>query len=71
MYRRVGQNPNERYSFRWQPQFRPDNNGEPEYLKKRLFLLTKNQMYALLNIFGDILDTVTDVWKTRLKTKVN
>jgi len=37
MYRRVGQNPNERYSFRWQPQFVPDNRGESEYLKKRLF----------------------------------
>ena len=37
MYRRVGKNANERYSFRWQPQFRPNNNTDSEYLKKRLF----------------------------------
>ena len=37
MYKRVGRSPNERYSFRWQPQFVPDNRGESEYLKKRLF----------------------------------
>lgn len=37
LYRRVGTNPNERYSFRWQPQFFPNNNTSSEYLKKRLF----------------------------------
>jgi len=55
MYRRVGQNPNERYSFRWQPQFRPDNNGEPEYLKKRLFSWVTKQRSEI----GDLPDSTT------------
>ena len=37
MYRRVGQNPNERYSFRWQPQYSPNNVDDKEYLKKKTF----------------------------------
>ena len=40
VYRRVGRNPKERYSFRWQPRFTPDNLTDGEYLKKRLFSWT-------------------------------
>ena len=37
LYRRVGGSPKEKYSFRWQPQFAPNNNTDPEYMKKRIF----------------------------------
>ena len=40
VYRKVGKNPRERYSFRWQPRFTPDNQTDDEYLKKRLFSWT-------------------------------
>ena len=36
LYRRVGKSQNERYSFRWQPQFTSPGTDK-EYLKKRLF----------------------------------
>ena len=37
LYRRVTESPKEKYSFRWQPQFYPDNTTEEEYMKKRTF----------------------------------
>jgi hypothetical protein len=37
LYRRVGGSSKEKYSFRWQPQFAPNNNTDPEYMKKRIF----------------------------------
>ena len=37
LYRRVGGSAKEKYSFRWQPQFVPNNNTDPEYMKKRIF----------------------------------
>ena len=44
LYRRVGGSPKEKHSFRWQPQFVPNNNTDPEYMKKRTFSwLTKRR----------------------------